>query len=408
MPVIKGKVYTFDLSHGLGTGRKYIVTSIPYHIFRQYFHKDVYDPFSGTGEQRVAGQRKIAKMVKEISNGNYTPTIFNAGIPDGLEVKIDQGNVEIPLNENNPKFVILDGGTRFDALEQIRSSNELSTRLVDALPIPLIVYLDDRHKSDFINLQAGTPVSRSHLLAMSIDTEIVPNKDLSTLTRAQKIAKLLHTTEGNPFYELVSFGQEEGGSLAFNVLATMRKGSLSHSLCGASKILMSINQPINMWYVNLLKDVYEFAQQVGVTEKGLLLCLPPNGPKGAANLLIGATNVWAYYLYMHELDAPRQIDIDLLNDALLTFNESVGGSFTAQRTQTLMCEFAQQLFVRACKSNPEKFLAGIPQGLIVTTSDSSFALTMCKDNRLKPKEVVDEVVGLVADTDTDPSFLENS
>lgn len=374
MHTIKGKLVTFGLTDNHTEGRHYIIVNTNFHTLRKYFKTEVYDALTGTGEQRESEKRHVSKLENAFSNGQYTPALFTAAIAADTQITIDNNNVTIELDEENP-LPLIDGGQRLDALENIRQGTN-TPRSVDNLAIPLMVLLDpDQRKADFINLQSGRAVSRSHLLSMQIDQSLMDDKKLQTFNLAKELVKRLHLDDDSPWRGQVNFGAIAGGNLVFNTLASPRKGGLITSLYGSAQLLKSMDFTVDRW-ISEFKCLYKFiGSQTNCMTKGKLLN-NPDGPKGCASLFIGVVNVWSYYLYLRGILEAKPKDKELLLDSLRVFDQDVSGDLSTRRQALLMGAFAQAVFnyISQEEDSPIGTHFDIPIGLMTVTSESSFAV----------------------------------
>jgi hypothetical protein len=293
------------------------------------------------------------------------------------------------------------------SLEEIRSNSTTTQRLVDNLPIPLIIQLNPENRQiDFINSQAGKNVKRSHILAMRIDKGLLVAAKLNYSNIAYDIAKRLNTDEASPFKDLINFGAVGAAPLQLHVLMSDRKDSLLCSLFGAAKILADAEQTID-WYMQQFVWLYNYVdRETNCMKRGNLL-ETPFGPKGCATLFLGVLNSWLFYMVANALDEPVTSDVALLKNALALFSFPVNGDLSRKHRQTLMGGFAQNLF-REMASDEEcnvRCVGGIPVALQVKTSPSCFALDAL------PKEISKEfsnyaIGSMRLPTDTDPLYEE--
>ncbi len=373
---ITGRLQVWDLSGEVSQGRKYININVNFGLLRQFFEPVPYDVFTGQGEQRIATKKRTNKLRKAFSDSEYTPTVFNACVTSLDQVEVDGREVTITLDDTE-KLPLLDGNGRLAALLEIGGDKAETARTVDNQPIPLMIYLEpDKRKDDFINLNVGVNVHKSHLLSMQLDGGRLSDDKQYVYFEARELAKLLHLQPAGPFFDLVSFGAEESGVLALHVLTTHRKSNLICSLFSTAKILQAASLD-REYFVETLKWLWELIQKkTECATKGKLLCIPPNGPKGAASLLVGAANVWTYYLYVNNRTVPNKKDLTALRGSLEVFNDEVNKELSEQRRRLLMQAFTQNLFHEIAEDpeSPVGMHFGIPISLLVVSSASSFGV----------------------------------
>lgn len=384
-------------------GEKFFQTVLPYGIFRQFVFADIYDANTDTGEQRVAGVRHLGKLRSAIEQGNYTPQVFNAAIVDISQADIDKkGNISFPLSKEN-KLAILDGGTRFRALEKIRSAKEEYEKTVDNLPIPLLVYFQpEKRKRDFMNLNNGTKVNKSHLQSLEIASGQIKEDRKLFFERAKELSLLLNNSESSPLKDKVTYGNtEDTGRLQFSQLATDHSGSLIASLYGTGKLL-NLDDSTNEQYIQLFSDLYELIKErTDIISPGKLLSLPPDGAKGNISNWISIVNTTFYYLYLKQqiYESYKLMDNDNhIISCLQVYDDFVAGDISRRRVQTLSQLYAQRLFSEILKEDecPTGSHFGIPIALIALTSHSCFhieklpGLKTIRRPRSKKNEIADE------------------
>lgn len=397
MKSLKGKLLTWTLNQdNPAEGEKFFQTVIPYGVFRKYVYADVYNIENDSGEQRVAGERHLGRIRSAIENGNYTPQVFNLSIMDISKANIDSGGqVDFPLSETN-KLPIIDGGTRFRALEKIRSSKESYKEPIDRLPIPLIVYFQpEKRKRDFINLNNGTKVNKSHLQSLEISSGNIKADKLPFFERAKAISLLMNTDKNSPLCDKITYGnKDDTGRIQFSQIITDHAGSLIASLYSTSRLL-DLDNTTNAQYVQLFCDLYELAvERTDATTPGKLLALPPSGAKGNVSNWISVINTTYYYLYLKKEIGNSNEVIDNSNhivSALRVYDDLVAGDIGRRRRQNLSQVYAQKIFVDILEKDecPAGSHFGIPIPLIAMTSASSFNVEILPGLRKTRKSTKD-------------------
>lgn len=387
--VLKGKLKTWSLNtDDRNKGEKYFITEINYGLLRKYAHTEVYNPETNEGEQRNSKSRHINRLKNEIINENYTPQCFNLSITDLSIANIDdKGNVTIPLYEDN-KLVILDGGSRFQALSNIRSENPDISKTIDMLPVPVIVYLEpNKRKQNFLNLNNGTKVNKSHLQSMQIATGRMSQNKLPIFERAKSLSILLNNNEFSPLNNMISYGNtDETGKISLSQIITDHKGSLIASLFGSSKILNAIEKS-DEWFVDQFSNLYDLIKErTDYLDKGKLLVLPSDGPKGNVANWLSLLNTTLYYLYLKEqIDQSGELEdnISHIIDCAKIYNNLVDGDVSRSRRQLLSQAYAQRLFhtLESVDELPTGMHHGIPISLLILTSESGFRIELMS----KPK-----------------------
>lgn len=377
---LSGKLRVWSLSNDPNKGKRYFHDYLPYREFRRYTMKEVYNPVDNTGEQREALDRDIAKMKSEIANENYTPQVFNISVTDLSIANVDdKGNVIIPLYEDN-KLAIMDGGTRHTVLEILRQDDKYRN-VIDQLPIDMLIYLDpDQRKQNFMNLNGGKKVNRSHIEAMKAATGRMRATKLEIFQPAMELVKLVNNDESSPLHSKIGYGQtNQTGLLQLTQVCADHKACLNASFYGSIKILNVIEKNIN-WYAEHLKSIYGLLQErTDYIEPGKLLAMPPDGAKGNVANLISLVNTTIYYLYLkkemnqsYELEDNASHIIKCAN----VYNNPVNGDISRQRRILLSQGYGQKLFSEA-EEDPDVpcgFHFGLPIPLLIHTSESSFGV----------------------------------
>lgn len=420
MQTLTGKLQNFNLSTDPTKGRRYLNTNINFGMLRRFFYIDQYDPETNKGEQRLAKDRHINKLKAAIASNSYTPEAFNVTVPEASLVNVDDdNNVTVVLDEKS-LLPILNGGSRFRALESLYQEGSKTARMVDDLPIPLIVQLDNQYrKHDFLSLNAGMQVPKSLLQCLHIANGRVSEDKAETFRRASELIKLLNREKDSPLKGKVAFGvTSETGKLQFSQLCTDHRATLVASFFGTAKLLTAAEQS-NEWFVSLLTDLYELiTAKTTYADKGNLLALPPDGAKGCVANVISVANIFSHYLYLRRemTGADESIDDNTNNllKALRVYSEPVNGDVSRKRRQLLSCGFAQNLFENMVEDDraPIGFHFGIPISLMVHVSNSSFGVEAPPNlapARGKKSDVADRVESVETskiDSDTDPLWSE--
>jgi hypothetical protein len=381
-PIIKTPVYTFDLTGGgvPNAARKFCVVVLNYGLIRKYFKADIYDIDSGKGEQRMSIGRRVKQLRKAFRDHNYTPKGFDAcALPEHIsstdngEVTLTLGSVPVPL---------LNGFQRVSALEILREEGKGGPleRLIDNLPFAMEISLDpDKRKQDFLNLNDNLPIHRSHLLQLSIDTNLVDPRFAPYFKRARDLALALGNNDQSPFYDVIQFDQTSSAPLSANVLMTNRKTDQIMSLFGAAKLL-EVFDKTDEWFIDIVLNLYGLIlDNTTACNDGKLLEFPtPESGKykAGASFFLGIVNQFIYYMYLKgitKLDKPRE---NVFLNCVSMFDADVDGDTSSKRRATLMREFAQKLFEEIVEdpNSPIGGHFGIPYTMVAFFSPGSFGV----------------------------------
>lgn len=242
--LLKGELCTFSLGGELPK-RRWFTVSLPFGMVRRVFKVEPYDPERGKGEQRKRIDSHVRKLVREMKAGNFTPASWSGGVRDGhlknLEIDEKRGVVKLTVNERNP-LALLDGGHRFESLEEIRKeSDKDSLPVVDGVAITVQIYLDPKYiRKDFRNLQAGRQVSRSQLKFME-EEEAQPDpndKKYPVKSLSHKVAWILNKTENSFLFNDVNFAGSGSKKVEYASITTMSGSDIGTSIAGGVKITL--------------------------------------------------------------------------------------------------------------------------------------------------------------------------
>ena len=324
----------FTLPVTFRANRKVARFDLTLHSVRNFLQIDSYADVSGEGFQRDEDKRHTAKLVKAMLAGEYTPCDMKVGIDsrhrDNIQF-LDSGSVEITLDESTP-LLLLDGGHRLRAMNQIVSDKSLSQEVRDRWinePIEFQIFLDEGHtQTDFLNLQKGKPVGTTLIRAI----EDRANPDAS-LKRAKEVAHLLHENPNSHLFRIVGFDQAVARSQGFNTLSATTPSNLGSSLVGGTRACPNRDP---QW----LADVYVAVYQALSDRDELKPYMVPGGTKGATKFLIAIGNMLAWRAEFDEADPEDHLPS--LVEAIDEISLSSGWSATDMRSK--LYEFALAFF----------------------------------------------------------------
>ena len=371
---LKGMVRDWNIFGEKDKGRRYLVVDANYGKIRTVCKPEVFDAEKFSGEQRIQVKNRVNKLKRDISAGEYTPTSFYAVLTN-QKVDVVDKIATIEINPTEP-IVILDGCHRSAALETIRAESPRMTKLVDNLPILLMVSLDpSKRKQDFINLQDRLPVNSSHMLSLKIG-QGMPNFS-KTWQLARDIALALHKTDGSPLHNLVKFDSSSNAPVELKQLITSSASDGAYSLFTTARILEKYDKKVSFAIETALKVYATIKESCAETiQQKKLLCLPPVGAKGAASLFVVLLNCMLYRLYIADRERMVQSDRNaLIRGIKEVLDEEVNGDYSVQRKRKLAGGFADFFFEDILEKN--EFVGGhcgIPVPLIVLTSHSAWSV----------------------------------
>lgn len=384
MFTINSKVEQF----GIGDKkRKYVVITTDFENAKKLFSAERYRCDTGAGEQRELVMAHVKTIRKEIEDGNFTPTSVTAGLKSeqGRVVPGENGipetfQLDVP---DNATLSLLDGGHRFHALELLYAYPAYKEDIGKSA-ITALVMLDGSTKKDFLNLQKGRPVDKSHIHSLSIQEKLLKGKDVEAMTVAYDTAKALNAGEGGVFYNQIRFDSRGVSGIPIASLNSKGASDIATSLVGGAKIAVAAGKSaawlagcINLAYATIKKNAPE------LLEIGMKLTPPPQGTKGSATMIIGLGNMLAYRLFVQGLGETKPEDTDkLVKAAKEVFGTPVNGNFSGPMKRDAMGAFAENYFDDLTE---DKKYYGVPLKLVKLLSVSTFSVPKF-DKEATPEE----------------------
>lgn len=421
---LEAKKNVWDLNGDGKNKRAYMQMGLNFGLYRTLVKSDIFDPAKSTGEQREIVKNRVNKLRKAIVSNKYTPTTFNAVI-NKQKVEMNGKNAIIYV-EPTDQLSLLDGGQRTEALNQLRAESPKMARLIDNLPVPLLIYLDPEHRqADFINLQDRLPVNGSHMTALKVLGQDFDAKLLPLMELARDIALAMYGDALNPFYKKIKFSSSSGAPIELKSILSAGASDLSYSLVGAAKILEKSGKTAK-WYSDLMTELYTAVLEEGpdALNLGKLLCLPPEGKKGSVSSWINITNVIAYRLFLRNQDdlteADKEIALDAISDV---YDEKIEGDYSTVRKRTLAGNFTVAAFHDMADDEDCEFgfHFGCVLPLVLLWGSSCLNIERLapigsKKKDRKPKKTksvelssendeIDDIANIINESDTDLEFL---
>lgn len=407
MKNITGPVHNWKLD---GKERRYTVITLPYAEARQVIKPKTYSALSGQGEQRELSKAHARALRRAIESGEYTPAAFGVGLRnahrDNLEFQKDGSVVVIPVET---PLASTDGNHRMNALALLRedvarewdaaekngdaeSASRLSTLLgeIDDLPITFIVQLDGNVQRDFVNLQLGKTMDRSHLQSIAIQTKMVSKKDYPLLKSAFTVAKALHGRQDSHLYNLVKFDSKSMAPIPVSSLL-VKGADVACSLYGLAKVAHAGEKKDEAWMADVVAITYDTLKErtPGLLGDGMVLEPPPQGSRGGASLLVGIATVVAYRAkFLNNGEITKDDLTKLVSAACDVFDVPRDGNTSSQRKRALLGEFAGVFFSDVETKKHE----GVPLGLFVILTASALGRsapgkTLSDDEDFVPPEL---------------------
>jgi hypothetical protein len=374
--------------------REFAIVTMPFSTAKELFSAERYRADTGNGEQRDLVMSHVKVIRKEIEDGNYTPTTVTVGVrqqgsPATEIEKNSDGTINVLLS-GGKKLPLLDGGHRFEAFcnlwEQEAFKEEIGNSDVTA-----VILLDGNTKKDFLNLQKGRPVDKSHLHSLSVQEKLLAAKDANILTLAYDTAKILNSDENSPFHKQIRFDSAGVSGIPVSSLSGKGASDISTSLVGGAKIAIEVGKDA-AWLAKHIVMAYSYVTKNApeLTASGMKLTPPPSGTKGSATMLIGIGNMLAARVMLKNNSFADTHDVEKLVEACKkALFEPVKGNFSGAYKRNLMGKLAEVYFSDLI--SPETSHFGVPKKLVQILSTSTFSTPkMEKEKKVKPVAVVKE------------------
>lgn len=404
--VLKGRVGEWYIGKGTPR-RKWISIEVPYGEIKQLVRIEQYDATTQKGVQRGEVESWQKKLVKEMLAGVFTPTPWAAGVRKShiKDLTIEKGkDIALTINSGTP-LISLDGQQRWGAMERIYKLADVEQRKdIDTTDITVIIYLDpDRLNADFIGINAGKSIDKTHLGSLKLKAGMLSKEDKPVMEYAVKMASILNDDKESPFEKQIKFDSRGTQPLALASITTLGKSDIGTSLSAGAKL--GLYKPFNKeaeWmasmYVEAYKAILEYDEKNEVRNEldgtihkicnllqyGKFLCpLHKGGKKGGASLMIGIGNVLAYRMIKLGLDKPIPKEgkhlVDCLEDV---FDGPIAGNLGGGTKRQLLGTFTRLYLADMVRTSvededdPKKVDSrdGIPMELIELWSPSTLGV----------------------------------
>lgn len=367
-------------------GRRYLVTTLPYQLVRQFFQPDIYRAENHRGEQRGIVENHARMISREILAHTYTPTTLSAGLRTRhrkqLVIENDVGRLLLSSDDPLP---LTDGGHRNYAIgmvlrKAIEEGNEDLQKLVEQLPVTVLILLDGDTQLDFLNLQKGRPVDTSHMLALKMRQGMYNGQLQQEMEFAWKIARLLNTTKDCPFEKQIRFDSRGSLALPLSSLCSTAASNLATSLIGMARVCLYEGKETSSWVTISAEEAVNAALIVKnaleenapeLLEPDMPICPPPNGNRGSATMFLGVVTGLIYRLKEKGQLLPDENDVKQLCESCRTvFGVRKPGGFSGQGKRASMGEFMAE-FYSGVKTDKHH---GIPFDLLEILSCSAYGV----------------------------------
>ncbi len=194
-----------------------------------------------------------------------------------------------------------------------QEGKKLAERVL-AQPITLMVLLDGETQRDFIKLQLGRTIDRSHLLALKVRQDLMPEKDATPMKVAFHVANTLAGSSKAPFFKQIRFDSD--GSHHYNIATLCTKGSeASGSLFGLARVGLAfgkgyVSEKLSGCVTAVANAIKKRAPEL--TEYGMTLRLPPEANRGNTFMLLGLAILLYYRARFQDRETPSEADLDRL------------------------------------------------------------------------------------------------
>lgn len=373
MFTVKNKIEKFGLANA---ERKYLVVTVDFNTARKIFSPDRYRAETGSGEQRELVTTHVKTLRREMEEGNYTPTPVSVGLRSEQEgvtlVQEDNGDAATLTLQDGSTLPLLDGGHRFSAMEWLWGQDAFKEAIGNS-SVTALVLLDGNTKKDFLNLQKGRPVDKSHIHSLSIQEKLINKKDVDVLTLAYNTAMLLNSDEKSPFFKQIRFDSAGVSGIPISSLSSKGASDIVTSLVGGAKIALAAGKD-SAWLAKNIVTAFLYLKEGAkdLLERGMKLAPPPDGTKGSATLLIAMGNLLAARVFLRGNSEAETVDVQsLVSAAKKALGGEVGGNFSGPLKRKIMGDFAEFFFADVVAKEDAHF--GVPKKLINLLSTSTFA-----------------------------------
>jgi hypothetical protein len=364
----------------LGHARRFAEVTVTYSEASELFRPVPYNALNGRGEQRASIEPHLRKLKKAMESGEYTPTSGSVGLRQKHreQVTYEGGTFSLTVNSADP-LPLTDAGHRLGAIARIVSDLQAKVRAAKddqekaehqaqleealSLPITFTIHLDGDTQKDFVNLQSGRVVDRSHLFSLKVQQKAFADPAFQL---AIDVARSLHRRNDSPFRNLIRFDSRGDMGMPINTLCAKGASDLATSLVGLAKVGLAATPPMD---ADALADCVVAACRAlrdgdsDLVASGMPLAFVGGcGTRGSATLVVGLGLCLAYRGGEASLS-------DLVKVARETLSDPLNGSFPSSLKRQLMGDFARVFFAGEVGEKHD----GLPIALLRTLSASAFA-----------------------------------
>jgi hypothetical protein len=372
---LTAKRHTFDYDGSGKKARNFIMMLSTYGKVRTMTKAFIFDVNTLKGEQRVHVEKRVRKLRKAIQDGTFTPTTFYANVTDDHVITNgDKNEITIDASEEKP-LALIDAYQRMGALESLRKESEKVSKLVDNLPVPLIIYTDpDKRQENFLNINNVLPVSAPQMMSLKVLSGNIDPKLLPLFEVGRDVAIALNNDVNSPLSRSIKFDSASKSPISLRFL--LSDDNLAFSLVGTAKILEKWGKGVDD-YVSLLTEIYQAVKdelpELLTSEK--LLSPPPTGPNGSAAMWIMVANIAAYRLHLLGRDSLTDNDQTIILEAISdVFDRNTEDGYATKRKKDLSGEFASAIFRDITEDDASEIGThdGLPIALILLLGNSTF------------------------------------
>lgn len=401
--ILDGPFYSWTVG---SKTRRYAVITLPFNLICEVMEVRPFNGATGSGEQRVEKTPHVRNLGAAILDGSFTPTAWSANLPSDLQssLQIDNHKETYRLELNDGKMLSqTDGGHRRASLLRLRdgavkrltdekqrpspdaqviAESELLIDDINNLPITCLLYLDGSPQVDFVNLQRGVAVDKSTMFVLET---LGCQYDDPAYKMAIQLATSLHVDKGSPFCGNIKLDSGSKCWLPISTLAARGASDLSTSLIGLANVGIACGmQPSKL--VSCVTRIYKVlgGKYPELLEAGKPLTPIKNrGTLGASTMWVGLGILLAYSAQSEALDAHAE---ELAESAFEVLrDEEIQGSFTSVDKRKYVGRLAQHYFTGREDNFEEGFHDGIPLGLLLQTSATSYAVSKLNKSQKEKK-----------------------
>ena len=307
------------------------------------------------GEQRATKDSHVKKLKNAHLLGHFTPAGFTYGVGSKKAVTIDEEKktVTIRLNKSTP-LKTLDGGHRLKALQAIYAEvdDPADRAEIDNMILPGIIELNGNTQEDFVRLQAGLAMDKTHLFGLRARGGFDLKEKLQEYyPMVIDLAHRLNSESRSPITNMIRFDTRSQARVPLTAISKDGAADGAVSLFGTAKICNKHVERIGQnnlvdWMFDIFANVWEILKEdcPDAVSDGRLLDVKSQKVM-PIQLYIGVANMVAYRLHLlNEQEITEKTKTALIASVNDTFISDLDSKWNSGRVREAMGEFASRFF----------------------------------------------------------------